>query len=93
MVTGSVQRVWDQVGLAPGDIPVVGWGNSVDTSQAVLAGYVQAAMWQDPQATSYTCLSLANMQASGIPVGFDVTVGTLYTAENAQTYDDIMSGS
>jgi simple sugar transport system substrate-binding protein len=93
MVTGSVQRVWDQVGLAPGDIPVVGWGNSVDTSQAVLAGYVEAAMWQDPQATSYTCLSLANMQASGIPVGFDVTVGTLYTAENAQTYDDIMSGS
>jgi len=93
MVTGSVQRVWDQVGLAPGDIPVVGWGNSLDTTKGVLAGYVSAAMWQDPQATSYACLSLANMAASGIPVGFDVTVGTLYTKDNAQTYDDIMAGN
>ena len=32
LVTGSIQRVFDQVGIAPGDIPVVGWGNSVDTS-------------------------------------------------------------
>ena len=92
MVTGSVQRVWDQAGVAAGEIPVVGWGNSLDTTKEVLAGYVNAGMWQDPQATSYVCLSLAAMAASGTPVGFDVTVGTLYDAESAQTYDDIMSG-
>jgi simple sugar transport system substrate-binding protein len=92
MVTGSVQRVWDQAGIQPGEIPVVGWGNSIDTSQAVLAGYVNAGMWQDPQATSYVCLSLAAMQSSGTPAGFDVTVGALYTKESAGVYDAIMKG-
>lgn len=93
LVTGSIQRVFDQVGVAPGDIPVVGWGNSRETTQAVLAGYVNAAQWQDPQATSYIGLSLAAMAASGIPPGFDVIVGALYEADTAQIYDDILSGN
>jgi simple sugar transport system substrate-binding protein len=93
LVTGSIKRVFDQVGVAPGDIPVVGWGNSPDTASAVLEGYVNAAMWQDPQATSYIGLSMAAMAAAGIPPGFDVIVGTLYEADTAQTYLDIMTGS
>jgi len=91
LVTGSIARVFDQVGVAPGDIPVVGWGNSADTAQAVLDGYVFAAMWQDPQATSYVGLSMAAMAASGIPPGFDVIVGTLYEADTAEIYLDIMT--
>jgi simple sugar transport system substrate-binding protein len=93
LVTGSIARVFDQVGVAPGDIPVVGWGNSPETAQEVLNGYVNAAMWQDPQATSYIGLSMAAMAAGGIPPGFDVFVGTLYEADAAQTYLDIMQGS
>ena len=93
LVTGSIKRVFDQVGVAPGDIPVVGWGNSLDTTQEVLQGYVNAAQWQDPQATSYISLSLAAMEASGIPVGFDVITGALYEADTAQIYDDILSGN
>jgi len=93
LVTGSIKRVFDQVGLAAGDIPVVGWGNSPDTAQEVLDGYVNAAMWQDPQATSYIGLSLAAMAAGGVPPGFDVIVGTLYEADTAQTYLDIMNGN
>jgi len=92
LVTGSVKRVFDQVGVKPGDIPVVGWGNSLDTTQEVLEGYVNAAMWQDPHATSYVGLSLANMAASGIPAGFDVLVGNLYEKDGAQLVDDILSG-
>lgn len=92
MVTGSIKRVFDQVGVAPGEIPVVGWGNSLDTTQAVMQGYVNAAMWQDPQATSYLGLSLAAMAASGIPPGFDIITGALYEKDTAQVYDDIMSG-
>ena len=53
LVTGSIKRVFDQVGVKPGEIPVVGWGNSLDTTQEVLDGYVNAGQWQDPQATSY----------------------------------------
>jgi len=92
LVTGSIKRVFDQVGVAPGEIPVVGWGNSLDTTQAVIEGYVNAAQWQDPQATSYVGLSLAAMEASGIPVGFEVITGALYEADTAQVYDDILSG-
>jgi simple sugar transport system substrate-binding protein len=93
LVTGSIKRVFDQVGIKAGEIPVVGWGNSPDTAQEVLDGYVNAAMWQDPQATSYIALSLAAMAASGIPPGFDVNVGTLYEKGKAATYLKIMQGA
>ncbi|MDZ4764076.1 MAG: substrate-binding domain-containing protein [Chloroflexota bacterium] len=93
LVTGSIKRVFDQVGVAPGDIPVVGWGNSPDTAREVMEGYVNAAMWQDPQATSYIGLSMAAMAAAGIPPGFDVIVGTLYEADTAENYLNIMEGS
>ncbi|MEM1287098.1 MAG: substrate-binding domain-containing protein [Pseudomonadota bacterium] len=92
LVTGSVQRVWNQAGVAPGEIPVVGWGNSLDTSQAVMDGYVEAAMWQDPQATSYMCLSALLMETSSIPIGFDVITGALYEADAAPLYHSIMGG-
>lgn len=93
LVTGSVKRVFDQVGVEPGEIPVVGWGNSPDTAREVLDGYVAAAMWQDPQATSYLALSVAAMAASGIQPGFDIIVGTLYEADTAETYLTIMEGT
>jgi simple sugar transport system substrate-binding protein len=92
LVTGSIKRVFDQVGIKPGEIPVVGWGNSLDTSQGVLQGYVNAAMWQDPQATSYVGLSLAAMSSSGIPPGFNVITGALYEKDQAKLYDGIMGG-
>ncbi len=92
LVTGSIKRVFDQAGFAPGAIPVVGWGNSLDTTREVLSGYVNAAMWQDPLAISYMALSLASMAASGIPPGFDIITGALYEADQAQLYDDILSG-
>jgi len=91
MVTGSIQRVFDQVGVKAGEIPVVGWGNSRDTTAEVMNGYVNAAMWQDPQATSYLALSLAAMAAGGVPPGFNITVGTLYDKSNANVYDKMMS--
>jgi simple sugar transport system substrate-binding protein len=93
LVTGSIKRVFDQVGAKAGSIPVVGWGNSPDTAQEVLDGYVNAAMWQDPQATSYMALSMAAMAASGIPPGFDISVGTLYEKDKAATYLKIMQSS
>jgi len=91
LVTGSIARVWDQTGLKAGDIPVVGWGNSADTAQEILDGFVLAGMWQDPQITSYVGLSLAAAEASGYPVGFDVLVGALYEKDTAQKYLDIMT--
>jgi simple sugar transport system substrate-binding protein len=93
LVTGSIKRVFDQVHVKAGEIPVVGWGNSIDTAQEILDGYVNAAMWQDPLATSYLALSLASMTASGIPPGFDISVGTLYEKNKAGTYLKILQGT
>jgi simple sugar transport system substrate-binding protein len=92
LVTGSIKRVFDQVGVKAGEIPVVGWGNSLDTTQEVLTGYVNAAQWQDPQATSYVALSLAAMASGGIPPGFNVITGALYEKDTAAVYDKILSG-
>lgn len=93
MVTGSVKRVWDQAGVQPGEIPVVGWGNSLDTTQEVLDGYVNAGMWQDPQATSYLCLSSLLMEGDGIPLGFNIITGALYEKDTAPVYHKIMGGN
>src|SRR3954468_10768132 len=93
LVTGSIKRVFDQAGIKPGEIPVVGWGNSLDTTQEVLTGYVNAGQWQDPQATSYIALSLALMESGGVPAGFNVITGALYEKDTAQVYDDILSGN
>lgn len=93
MVTGSVKRVWDQAGVQPGEIPVVGWGNSLDTTQAVMEGYVNAGMWQDPQATSYLCLSSLLMEKDGIPLGFSIITGALYEKNTAPVYSKIMGGN
>lgn len=91
LVTGSIKRVFDQVGVKAGEIPVVGWGNSTDTTKEVLSGYVNAAQWQDPQATSYMALSLAAMASNGIPPGFNIITGALYGKDTAGVYDKILS--
>ncbi len=91
LVNGSIKRVFDQVGVKAGDIPVVGWGDTRDVTQEVLAGYVNAAQWQDAQATSYLALSLAAMATDGIPPGFNILTGTLYGKDRAAVYDKVLS--
>jgi simple sugar transport system substrate-binding protein len=92
LVNGSIKRVFDQVGVKPGEIPVVGWGDTHETTQEVLTGYVNAAQWQDAPATSYLALSLAAMATDNIPPGFDIITGTLYEKELAAVYDKVLSG-
>jgi simple sugar transport system substrate-binding protein len=92
LVTGSIQRVFDQVGIKPGDIPVVGWGETRDVTQEVLNGYVTAARWGDAQAQAYLGLSLAAMATNNIPTGFNIYTGTLYEKNQAAVYDKLLSG-
>ena len=61
-------------------------------AQEVIDGYVNAAMWQDPLASSYMALSVASMAASGIPPGFDIIVGTLYEKDKAPFFLKVMQG-
>ena len=91
LVTGSIKRVFDQVGVQPGEIPVIGWGNSLDTANEVMEGYVQAAHWHDPQAASYLALSLAAMASDGIRPNFDIATGSMYEKDQAPSYIEMMS--
>src|SRR5687767_1449551 len=53
LVTGSIKRVFDQVGVKPGEIPVVGWGNSLDRSEERRVGKECRARWATRQRTKY----------------------------------------
>ena len=91
LVTGSIKRVFDQVGVKPGEIPVVGWGNSRDTTQEVIDGYVNAGEWQDPQATSYLALSYANLAATASRRASTSTSARSTSKDTAPVYDKVLS--
>ncbi|MFQ6181052.1 substrate-binding domain-containing protein [Sinorhizobium meliloti] len=78
LVMSNAQRVMENVNMAPGDIPVVGWGNSRETAMAVKAGYVAAALWQYPVDQGSLPVFLLNSAASGNPIGYDISTLQLY---------------
>ena len=81
-VAASVKRVFDGAGVSAGQIPVVGWGNSKETAEAVKSGYVNAAAWQYPSAQGFIPVALLNLAASGEPIGYDVHTYSLYDASS-----------
>jgi len=89
MVTGNVKEVFDAVGIKPGDIPVVGWGNSPQTANAVKQGYVYAATWQYPMSQGYVPIILLYMANTGVPIGYDVPTMALYTQERADLFIEL----
>jgi simple sugar transport system substrate-binding protein len=83
-VAASIKRVFDSAGVAPGKIPVVGWGNSKETAEAVKAGYVNAAAWQYPSAQGFMPVALLALAASGEPIGYDIHTFSLYDATSVE---------
>jgi simple sugar transport system substrate-binding protein len=70
---------------------VVGWGNTKETATAVAEGYVNAAMWQYPDAQGYTPIALLKMAADGVAIGFDVPTMSLYEPDQAQRFVEATS--
>ena len=83
-VAASVKRVFEGAGVSAGQVPVVGWGNSRETAEAVKAGYVNAAAWQYPSAQGFMPVALLNLAASGQPIGYDVHTFSLYDASSVE---------
>jgi len=77
-VAASVQKVFAAARISAGSIPVVGWGNSKDTAEAVKAGYVNAAAWQFPSAQGFMPVALLSLAAAGEPIGYDIHTLSLY---------------
>lgn len=86
LVMSNIQKAFTAAGVAPGSIPVVGWGNTGDTAKAVAAGYVNAATWQYPESQGYLPIALLRMAANRLAIGFDVPTSALYTKTNAQEF-------
>ncbi len=89
MVMGNIREAFDAAGLEPGDIPVVGWGNSAETAKEVMDGYVQAATWQYPQSQGYMPITLLNMAHQGKPIGYDIVTVALYEQDSAESYYEL----
>jgi len=81
-VAAAVQKVFVAANIAPGSIPVVGWGNSKATAEAVKAGYVNAAGWQYPSAQGFMPVALLKLAASGEIIGYDIHTFSLYDKSN-----------
>jgi simple sugar transport system substrate-binding protein len=89
-VTSNVENVFKALGWAPGKIPVVGWGNTKATAQAVSGGYVSAALWQYPDSQGYLPIALLKMYKDGLAVGYDVPTMALYTKETVSSYEKFL---
>ena len=92
LVTGSIKRVFDQVGVKPAKSR---WSAGATRSTpprkcSTATSMPRSGRTRRPPAMSR--LSLAAMAADGIPPGFNVITGALYEKDKAQLYDDIMSG-
>jgi simple sugar transport system substrate-binding protein len=89
MVTGNVQEVFEKIGIEPGEIPVVGWGNSPQTANAVKNGYVLAATWQYPMSQGYQPIILLYMAQTGVPIGYDIPTMALYDKSRADLFIEL----
>jgi simple sugar transport system substrate-binding protein len=89
MVTGNVKEVFDTVGIKPGEIPVVGWGNSPQTANSVKEGYVYAATWQYPMSQGYQPIILLYMANTGVPIGYDIPTMALYDKSRADLFIEL----
>ncbi len=90
-VAGATKQVFEAVNWKPGRIPVVGWGNSVETATAVKEGYVNAASWQYPDSQGFMPIVLLYMIKNNMAIGYDITTLALYDKTNASVYLDLAS--
>jgi len=91
MVMGNVKRVWSSVNWKAGKIPVVGWGNSIETAQATKEGYVLAATWQYPDSLGFVPITMLYMAKKGMLLGYDITTLAMYDKTNIESYIKMMA--
>lgn len=83
-VAAAIRPVLEQNGIAAGEIPAIGWGNSLAAAEAVRDGYLLAAAWQFPSAQGFMPVALLSLAASGEPIGYDIVTLSLYTSDTVQ---------
>jgi simple sugar transport system substrate-binding protein len=89
LVTAHSRAALTNVGSKPGVIPVVGWGNTKETADAVVAGYVLAGLWQFPFDQGYLPVVMGDRLAKASGKGYDVVTLEVYDKTSVQ---DILKG-
>jgi simple sugar transport system substrate-binding protein len=77
-VTSNTENVFKALGWAPGKIPVVGWGNTLASAQAVQQGYIKTALWQYPDSQGYLPITMLKMINDGFLEGFNIETLEFY---------------
>jgi len=86
LVTAHSRAALKNIGAKPGQIPVVGWGYSKDTAEAVMEGYAMAGLWQFPYDLGYLPVMIVEGLAKAGGKGYDITTLDLYDKSNVQTF-------
>jgi simple sugar transport system substrate-binding protein len=89
LVMSNIKPAFDAAGVAPGSIPVVGWGSTKATANEVKEGYVNAATWAYPDAAGYDSVVLLHKVVNGLTIGYDINTQTLYDATTADKYVEL----
>jgi simple sugar transport system substrate-binding protein len=89
LVMTNIKPAFDAAGIAPGSIPVVGWGSTKATANEVKEGYVNAAIWAYPDAAGYDSIVLLHKALNGLTIGYDINTQTLYDQTTADTYIEL----
>ena len=93
MVTGSIKRVFDQVGVKAGEIPVVGGAIRSDTTAEVKDGFVNAAHVAGPAGDELSRFVARRNGGGWRAPGLQHHGRPLYDKSNADIYDKMMAGS
>lgn len=87
----QTRKAFDQAGVKPGEIPVVGWGNDLETANAVKAGYINAATWQFPEALGYQAVFMLYQAWKGYPINYNIFTQYLFTQKDVDKYIDLLT--
>jgi simple sugar transport system substrate-binding protein len=90
VVAEQIKPAFDSVGIKPGTLPVVGWGNALNTAKAVKEGYINAATWQFPEVLGYQSVWMAYQASQGWPINYDVFAQYLFTPVDVDKYIQIL---
>ena len=93
LVTGSIKRVFDQVGVKAGRDPGGRLGQLARHDPGGPDGLRQRrACGRTRRRPAISASRWPPWRARGIPPGFNIITGALYEKDKAQFYHDIMSG-
>src|SRR5208283_3782011 len=84
--SGDIPQAFAKAGIKPGQIPVVGWGNTLPSAQGVQDGYLNAAGWMNPDSSGYLPIFMLYEAAQGKDIHYNIYTMNMYDNTTAASY-------